>query len=391
MIAVGAADPGDVLADQERSSRRAPSPRRAPGSPPARISARGSRPRCSCHRLLGVVPDGENLGAGDRLARANSSAAAISSSTSASAASASAGSSASRARASGSPARPLDFGLVAVGGFVAGVVAEPAVGARPRSGSGRRRRGPADRRADAGDHRPDVVAVELDARHVVALAARFQIAPGDVDRRRGQLDVAVVLADEDERQLPEAGGVERFAERAGSRPRPRRRSRRQTFDPPVDLQPAARRRSRSGCRRRRCRWCRAGRSPGSRRASSRRDRASSRRRGRAARPSSGRRRAPLARQWWWPRWVETITSPCQRPAAADRHRLLADREVQRARGTLPSSELLVDGFLEAAAEPHHAVALLAGPQLSTSVLGGRHVGPRHAFSSDVASRLPPGR
>ena len=85
---------------------------------------------------------------------------------------------------------------------------------RPRRRRARRRRGP---RATTSLHRRgrrhDVVAVDRDVVDAVArgpLLERRRV----LGRRRGELGVAVVLAEEDHRQLPHGGEVHRLVERA---------------------------------------------------------------------------------------------------------------------------------------------------------------------------------
>ena len=74
-------------------------------------------------------------------------------------------------------------------------------------------------------------------------------------------------------------------------------------------------------------------------------------------PSGSR---PLARQWPWPRWVEVMTSVGrERPARADRRRLLPDREVDEA-GHLAVAVQRGDPLLEAADHQHPAVHLERG-------------------------------
>ena len=290
------------------------------------------------------------------LASANSSAAAICSSTAASAASAASESSVGAGADQRVAARALlDLGLVAIGGLVAGVVAEPAVGlgldqGRALAGAGARR--PPRRRRRHGRRRR--------CRRPARRASRSRRRARRSRRRRGptrrQLDVAVVLADEDDRQLPEAAVLSASPKRPRWPRRPRRRSRPRRRRAPSICRPSAAPVADRDAAADDAVGAEQADAPGSRCASSRRGRASSRRRGRAARPSSGRR----ARPWrgsgggrgGWRRSRRSSRSGQQPPTAT---RLLADREVQRP-GDVALVELLVDGLLEAAAEPHQAVA-----------------------------------
>ena len=202
----------------------------------------------------------------------------------------------------------------------------------PRPRSGRRRPGrPATTSSIADGRGHHVVAVDGDVADAVAggpLLERGRV----LGRRRGELGVAVVLAEEDHRQLPHGGQVHRLVERALGRravaeeghrharrrpgagprwPRPRR------WAGPAATIPLAPKIPSFGSA-----MCieppRPRLVPWSLPISS------------ANMPSGSR---PLARQWPWPRWVEVMTSVGrERPARTDRRRLLPDREVDEARG-----------------------------------------------------------
>ena len=209
-------------------------------------------------------------------------------------------------RAAGHAPPTPDFLRRSVALGVALVVAVPAVG------RGLDDDGPAPARVSSTETlhrergRDDVVAV--DRRRTDAVAGG---AP--LERRRvllvggRELGVAVVLAEEDDRQLPDRGQVHRLVERAlrdraVAEERDRDRGRRRA---------AARRRPRpprSAGPRPRCRWRRRCRASGRRCASSRRGRGSCPRPCPSARRTCRARSSPFARQWPWPRCVDVITS-----------------------------------------------------------------------------------
>ncbi len=66
-----------------------------------------------------------------------------------------------------------------------------------------------------GAHGQHVVAVERGARNAVAIGVDGQSLDHGMCRERRELGVAVVLADEDDRQAPERGDVQRLVEVAG--------------------------------------------------------------------------------------------------------------------------------------------------------------------------------
>ena len=178
--------------------------------------------------------------------------------------------------------------------------------------------------------RHDVVAVDRDVVDAVAGGPPLE-RRRVLGRRRRELGVAVVLAEEDDRQLPHGGEVHRLVERAlGHRAVAEERHRDAAVGP--QLRGRRRARPRSAGRRPRSRWRRRCRASGRRCASSRRGRGScpaSLPISSANIPSGSR---PLARQWPWPRWVEVMTSAGrERPAGADGRRLLPDRQVHEAR------------------------------------------------------------
>ena len=97
---------------------------------------------------------------------------------------------------------------------VAFVVTVPAVGRRPRRRRDRARRATASTTvAHRGRGRDDVVAVDRDVVDAVAGGALLE-RRRVLGRRGRELGVAVVLAEEDHRQLPHRGEVDRFVERA---------------------------------------------------------------------------------------------------------------------------------------------------------------------------------
>ena len=191
----------------------------------------------------------------------------------------------------------------------------------PPAAHGRR---PPRRIADGGGH--DVVAVDGDVADPVAGGPALERRRVLVGGGR-ELGVAVVLAEEDDRQLPHRGEVHRLVERAlghravaeeghgdaavgpqlgGASPRPTAIGR------PAATMPLAPKIPRSGSA-----MCieppRPRLVPSSRAISS------------ANIPSGSR---PLARQWPWPRWVEVMTSAgAERPAGPHGGRLLPDRQV----------------------------------------------------------------
>ena len=201
----------------------------------------------------------------------------------------------------------------------------------PRRSRVRARRGPRSTTVvHRGRGRDDVVAVDRDV--VDAVAGRALLERRRVLRgRRRELGVPVVLAEEDHRQLPHRGEVDRLVEgavrdRAVAEERDRDACRR------AAAAPRSRRPPRSADRHRRSRWRRRCRSSGSAMCiDPPRPRLvpSSLPISSANIPSGSR---PFARQWPWPRCVDVITSvAAERPARADRRCLLPDREVHEAR------------------------------------------------------------
>src|SRR5262249_19947998 len=71
----------------------------------------------------------------------------------------------------------------------------------------------ADRLAGGLVDREQILTVHRDAGHAEAAGARGDVAARDRVLRRSRLGVAVVLADEDHRQLPDAGQVHAFERR----------------------------------------------------------------------------------------------------------------------------------------------------------------------------------
>ena len=183
-----------------------------------------------------------------------------------------------------------------------------------------------------------------------ARSAKSSLATEQVLRRG--LGVAVVLDDEDRRQVPDRREIEGSRAWCPGWPRRRRRTRR---DPTGALELGGQRAPQVAAgRRRRCRWRRACPWRGRRYASSRPCPRTARSSCRRSRPSSPRRRTPLAMQWPWPRCVLVILSRSSRLLQTPTAKLPRRRKGGRSRGCR-RSRTPVHALLELADRPHRAV------------------------------------
>ena len=223
-----------------------------------RRPARGRRP-------VAYTYSSASAGSGRGLSRANATASSSSASTSSAIRSRSASSSCRarpRDRVADAPLLDLLVGAVAeLHRPLGGVVAEEAVGPALEERRAPARAGARDRARGRLEHRVDVHAVDPLGRHAVGGGAVDERAGGRALLRQRD-GVAVVLADEDERQLPERGEVHRLVQHAlvGAAVAEERHG-----DPAgaVDARSSTPRRPRTARPRRRCRSrrrCRAQRS-----------------------------------------------------------------------------------------------------------------------------------